>query len=194
MARRRLEVTVVSERDLNDVRKLFKMKVYAMVGLASSDQHHFQKTHIDREGMTDPTWNVTMTFTVEDDPDLNQDKLIFKLFCKRKLGDRYIGEVSMPVQDLLRTASDTGGTLTQQITRPVRLESGGTQGVLTFSYRFHEKFVGEELGVQTPQLPGQEQQQQSPPPRSTLGQFLVSTAQLVVTSVATEAIIESIMQ
>ncbi|XP_010269469.1 PREDICTED: protein SRC2 homolog [Nelumbo nucifera] len=199
MERNCLEVTVVSARDLKGVRKLFKMKVYVMVVLASSDKEHFKRTPIDKEGRTNPNWNFSVTFDVENHSDvqLNEYTLTFKLFCKRKLGDKYIGEVSVPIQDLLRAAS--GGTDSNSppvITRPVRLESGYTQGVLTFSCRFHEGSVVNDSGVPQPQFSGLDQSpqhSQPAPERPSLRRSLTTKVQQLVTSVAAQVIADEIM-
>ncbi|KAF5803057.1 hypothetical protein HanRHA438_Chr06g0275961 [Helianthus annuus] len=69
--------------------------------------------------------------------------LVIKLCCKRKLGDRYVGEVHQPLKQLFDYAYPLGGSAV--VWFPVQMGSAESQGKLCFSYRFGEKVAIEKL-------------------------------------------------
>lgn len=69
--------------------------------------------------------------------------LVIKLYCKRKLGDRYIGEVHQSLKDLYDYAYPRGGSAV--VCYPVQKGSIESQGKLCFSYRFGDKVSIEKL-------------------------------------------------
>ncbi|XP_010259736.1 PREDICTED: protein SRC2 homolog [Nelumbo nucifera] len=138
----RLEITVISARDLRNVRRVFKshMRVYAVVSV-SSDPNKIQRTPVDQKGGTNPNWNCTMNFSLgECDLSVHRNKpilLSFKLCCNRTRGDKLLGEVFVPIIDLLNNAPPTGNsTPTRTISCQVRDLLGNLHGILNFSYKF----------------------------------------------------------
>jgi hypothetical protein len=126
-----LELQIISAKHLKDVNLIGKMDVYVVVslsdGVATSDQK--TKTTVDRDGGTNPTWDFPVKFTVKDSK-LDRLTLVFKLKCDRTIGgDRVIGEVNVPVKDILDS------TKQQFVSYQVRKPSGRPQGFLNFSYR-----------------------------------------------------------
>ncbi|XP_071700881.1 protein SRC2-like [Rutidosis leptorrhynchoides] len=158
---RTLDLTINYANDLRQVRRIFKMKVYAKVFDLSSDTIYIddmeriqvlingidtteKRTPVDKHGQTNPAWNYTMKYVVGDSSVEHYGTvLVIKLYCKRKLGDRYIGEVHKSLKDLYEYACTTGGSAV--VCYPVLKGSIESQGQLCFSYRFGDKVSIEKL-------------------------------------------------
>ncbi|KAL2241820.1 UNVERIFIED_CONTAM: hypothetical protein Sindi_0300000 [Sesamum indicum] len=140
---RKFEITLISANNLEDVRKICKMKVHARVSIGGGGENE-QRTPTDKHGETNPAWNFTMRYTVSE-PMLQayNTMLVIKLYCKRKLGDRYIGEVHTSMKELFDCARPTGGSAV--LTFPVQKGCVNSQGALRFSYRFGEKVMIDKL-------------------------------------------------
>ncbi|XP_010269468.1 PREDICTED: protein SRC2 [Nelumbo nucifera] len=137
MEYRTLDITVISAKDLKDVNLFSKMDVYAVVSL-SGDSRSKHKTPIDKDGGTSPSWNFPMKFTVDEAAaKQNRLMLVFELRCDRSLGDKDIGQVHVPVKELLDNTGD--GKSAQFVSYQVRKPSGKPKGTLNFSYKFGEK-------------------------------------------------------
>ncbi|GLT63986.1 hypothetical protein SLA2020_365070 [Shorea laevis] len=65
--------------------------------------------------------------------------LLFTLRCDRSLGDKDVGEVYVPLKELLNSAGD--GKSMQFVSYQVRTASGKPKGELNFSYKFSEKLA-----------------------------------------------------
>ncbi|XP_052200783.1 protein SRC2-like [Diospyros lotus] len=140
---RKFELTLISANDLEEVRKLFKMKVYARVSIGGNQETE-KRTPADRHGEANPAWNLTMKFTVPESCLQHYGAmLLIKLYCKRKLGDRYIGEVYVPMKELFDQAYARGGS--RVVDYPVRRGSLNSQGLLRFAYRFGQCVDVEKL-------------------------------------------------
>ncbi|PIN12993.1 hypothetical protein CDL12_14394 [Handroanthus impetiginosus] len=130
---RKLVITVVSANNLPDVRNLFRMKVYAKVSIEGSESKTTQETPVDLQGETDPRWNVQIEYTVSESvvqkPGVN---LSIKLFCERSLGDRFIGEVNIPVKGLFDMGLKAEKIMSYDV-------SGTPSGRLQILYSFGEK-------------------------------------------------------
>ncbi|PWA66559.1 C2 calcium-dependent membrane targeting [Artemisia annua] len=140
---RKFELTINSANDLREVRRLFKMKVYAKV-LIGSNKNMEKRTPVDKHGQTNPAWNYTMKYSISE-PWLQHHgtMVVIKLYCKRKLGDRYIGEVHQSLKQLFDYAYPMGGSAVVHF--PVQIGSAESQGQLCFSYRFGDKVAIEKL-------------------------------------------------
>lgn len=145
MEYRTLEINVVSGKDLNKVNYITKMDVYVVVSIAGADDERSNqkfKTHIDHDGDNNPTWNFPIKFTIDDKAAVqNHLRLVFKLRCQRALGDKDIGEVDVPIKELLESSNSTTGTK-QFVSYQIRKPSGKPKGQLTFSYQFSDKITG----------------------------------------------------
>lgn len=103
-----------------------------------------RRTPVDKHGQTNPAWNHTMTYAIcESWVEHYGTVLVIKLYCKRKLGDRYIGEVHRPLKDLYDHADPLGGSAL--VCYPVQKGCVESQGSLRFSYRFGEKVSIDKL-------------------------------------------------
>lgn len=134
MAQRTLELTLISAKDLKDVNLLSKMEVYAVVSL-SGDPRSRQRIAADRTGGRNPTWNATLRFNV---PASGAGSIHVLLRAERALGDRDVGEVHIPLSELLSGAPD-GPVPVKFVAYQVRkISSGKPQGLLNFSYKLGE--------------------------------------------------------
>lgn len=140
---RKFEITLISANDLEDVRKIWNMEVYARVSIGC-DLKTKKITPVDRHGLTNPAWNFTMKYTTgESSVQHHGLMLVIKLYCKRKLGDRYIGEVHMSMKELYDYAYPCGGSAL--VSYPVQRGCVTSQGLLKFSYRFGERVSVDKL-------------------------------------------------
>lgn len=152
MEYRSLDLTVIAARDLKDVNLISKMDVYVVVSL-DGDPRGPQKSRspVDRNGGRNPAWNFPVRLHV-DEASAQQGRLTlrFKLRCDRALGDKDIGEVVVPVKELLDSsdaaASGGGGKASSHpptVTYQVRKPSGKPKGELHFSYKFSDKLAAD---------------------------------------------------
>ncbi|KAG1365207.1 protein SRC2 [Cocos nucifera] len=136
MAYRTLEVTLVSANDLNDVNFFSKMHVYAIASIAG-DRRSRQRTASDKDGGTSPSWNATLCFAVP--PAADGLALRVLLRSERVLGDRDVGEVYIPLKELLGGVTSAGNSSGHFVSYQVRKPSSGKpRGVLNLSYKFVE--------------------------------------------------------
>ncbi|VAH84309.1 unnamed protein product [Triticum turgidum subsp. durum] len=143
MAQRALELTLISGKDLKDVNLFSAMEVYAVVSL-SGDPRSRQRVATDRSGGRNPTWNATVRFTV---PANAAGSVHVLLRAERALGDRDVGEVHIPLSELLSGAPD-GPVPVKFVAYQVRkIGSGKPQGVLNFSYKLGEVTQGQAGGA-----------------------------------------------
>ncbi|OAY72577.1 Protein SRC2 [Ananas comosus] len=138
MAFRTLEVTLISAKDLKKVNIFTKMEVYAIASISGGDPRARHRTAVDRNGGRSPTWNATLCFAIPAaalDPRLALHVL---LRSERILGDRDVGEVFVPLMELLDSSSTASADATEtkfvsyQVRRPT---SGKPKGVLNLSYK-----------------------------------------------------------
>lgn len=141
---RPLDLSIVSAKDLKDVNFFSKMDVYAVAWL-SSDPNARQRTPTDREGGKNPSWkNVTLRFFIPEGADTRSLVLSVLLRCERALGDRDIGEVHVPINELESGAGKSDRIVTYEVRRP----SGKAKGVLNFSFK-----IGEPVAAPPPPPP-----------------------------------------
>ncbi|KAK6243062.1 hypothetical protein QUC31_009471 [Theobroma cacao] len=149
---RPLEINVISGKDLKDVNLFTKMDVYAVVSI-NGDHRTSQKTPVDKDCGSNPKWNYTMRFTVDEaNARQNRLNLVFRLKSERQLGDKDIGVVQVPIKELL-DHNNADEKVEQNVSYSVRLPNGKAKGVLDFSYKFGEKF---SKPVPQPPVPGAE--------------------------------------
>ncbi|ESQ48282.1 hypothetical protein EUTSA_v10021044mg [Eutrema salsugineum] len=145
MANLTLELNIYSAKDLENVNLITKMDVYAVVWITGDDsqQNQKEKTAVDRTGDSEPTWNHAVKFSVNQR--LAREgrlTLVVKLVCDRIFGDKDLGEVHVPVLELLKSSPSFNGDDNRNgqgmrfVTYQVRNPCGKGQGSLTFSYRF----------------------------------------------------------
>lgn len=138
-----MEIKIMSAKDLNKVTVFSGMNVYVVVSIAGGDEKSKQvaKTPVDRDGQTNPAWNFPVKFTV-DEAAARQGRLmlVFKLRCERALGDKDVGEVVVPIKELLD--SPAAEATKQFVNYQVKKPSGKPKGHLTFCYQLGEKTNG----------------------------------------------------
>ncbi|KAK3189756.1 hypothetical protein Dsin_029317 [Dipteronia sinensis] len=135
MGYKALDVNVISAKDLKDVNFITKMDVYAVVSISGDSQKQKFKTPVNHDGGSNPTWNFPVKFTVDDSlAHQNRLSIVFKIKSERTLGDKDIGEVIVPVKELIDTPGD--GKSPQFLSYQVRTPTGKPKGQLHFSYKF----------------------------------------------------------
>ncbi|PSS01497.1 hypothetical protein CEY00_Acc22854 [Actinidia chinensis var. chinensis] len=140
MEHRTLEINLISAKDLKNVNFISKMDVYVVSSLSGDPKSpsQQQRTAVDRNGNRNPTWNFQVRFTV-DSAAVPRLSVAFTLRCERSLGDKDIGDVRVPLTDLIASA-ETGKL--QFVTYQVRKPSGKPKGELNFSYKWGGKVSG----------------------------------------------------
>lgn len=137
MAYRVLEVTLVSANDLKRVSLFSRPRIYAVASISGFDlRMPCHSTQADQTNGCNPAWNAVAHFPIPAATDTRGLALHVRLRAQRVyLGDRDIGEVFVPIDDLLAGA-DKGGDprpVSYQVRRP---HSGRAHGVLYFCYKF----------------------------------------------------------
>ncbi|XP_024042206.1 protein SRC2-like [Citrus clementina] len=137
-----LELKVISAKDLKDVHFISKMGVYAVVSISGDHTIEKQevKTHVDRSGGSNPTWNFPIQFTFNESlAQQNRLTLNFKIKSDGLLGDKTVGEVIVPIKELLDSSSSSSrDAKSMKLITQVRSSSGNPNGELHFSYKFSE--------------------------------------------------------
>ncbi|XP_009147165.1 protein SRC2 homolog [Brassica rapa] len=138
------ELKIISANDVSHINEAYKMDVYAVVSITggtTQQKKQSAKTPIDFYGCSNPTWNHTVKFSI--DEEAVQFTLTVKLFSYwlEDENDLYLGQVTISVQELL--ASNPVQPLTngkndklKLVTYPVKVMDG-SKGTLSFSYRFN---------------------------------------------------------
>ncbi|XP_076901313.1 protein SRC2 homolog [Bidens hawaiensis] len=128
-----LDITVISASGLKNFFLFFRMKVYVVVSLINGNSIVEKKTHSARG--RNPKWNHRVKFPVEESA-IETTTLLFVLRQRRAWGDKDIGEVSIPVRELLET---TSGGSEHVVDYQVQSMRGKAVGTFTFSHQFREK-------------------------------------------------------
>lgn len=137
MAYRVLEVTLQSAKDLKNVNFMSRMEVYA-VATISGDPITRQCTPPDPYGGRYPTWNATLRFAVPPTATAGGSGCLHVVLrTERSRGDRDIGEVIVPLDEILAGASYDLGPRPQQFAayKVRKVHRAETRGVLYLSYR-----------------------------------------------------------
>ncbi|XP_076898411.1 protein SRC2 homolog [Bidens hawaiensis] len=137
MEYRNLSLTLVSANDLKKPRFTGSMHVYAVVFI-SGGKDQKQRTSTDKQGGSNPAWNVPMKFVMDDE--VSGATLVVKIKAEGMFGGKNLGEVHVPVKELLEGFKGNGKAV-QTVSYQVRRPSGKPKGVLSFKYEFGEKFT-----------------------------------------------------
>ncbi|GMP56821.1 hypothetical protein CsSME_00021148 [Camellia sinensis var. sinensis] len=140
---RTLTIPFILAKDLERVKLSNKMEVYAYVFISGGGK---QKTAVDRDSDTNPTWNDPITFNLDMESAVAQI-LVFELNCyDQNGGDKVIGEVFVKVKDLM-------GSIEGSLTFHVRTPSGNPKGALNFMYEWEvQKVAGAVLSPPSPAM------------------------------------------
>ncbi|OVA09724.1 C2 calcium-dependent membrane targeting [Macleaya cordata] len=151
-----MELKVMSCKGLRAFNFFQKLCVYVMVSIVCEDpsgkqkkrRHQQQKTPIDKEGDGDPEWKHEMRFDLKEivssSSSSSSDHLFleFDLLCEGMiLGDKSIGKVRVPFEDLMEEFNGAVRFVSYQVQTP----DGKPNGVLNFSY----KVIGKENKIGT---------------------------------------------
>ncbi|KFK43206.1 hypothetical protein AALP_AA1G094200 [Arabis alpina] len=137
---RTLDLTIISAEDLKDIQMIGKQDLYAVVSI-NKDARTKQKTKVDKDCGTKPKWKHQMKLTVDDTAAReNRLNLSIEIIADRPLaGDKPVGEVSVPVKELLDQSKS--GDEEKTVTYAVRLPNGKAKGSLNISFKFGEKYT-----------------------------------------------------
>lgn len=134
-----LDITINSAKDLQDVNLFFKMEVYAVVSIQDcniiKDDTCMQITPIDKDCGRNPEWNFPMKFYVNTfASQQNRLILVVELKADKKLGNKDIGEVQVPMKELLERFGESNNE--KSVSYSVITPSGDAKGLLYFTYKF----------------------------------------------------------
>lgn len=129
-------MTLVSARELKNVNLITRMDVYAVVTI-SGDPLTRQCTAPDPSGGRNPRWDATLRFAVPPTAEAAAGSCLHVLLrAERVLGDRDVGEVVVPLADILAGAPAAGPQQPQAASYQVRkVHRWEPRGVLHVSYR-----------------------------------------------------------
>uniref|UniRef100_A0ACD5YZA7 Uncharacterized protein n=1 Tax=Avena sativa TaxID=4498 RepID=A0ACD5YZA7_AVESA len=141
MAHRVMALSLVSGHNLKDVNVFSRMEVYAL-GSVCGDPRTLQKTKTDRDGARHPTWGSDDTFWFPVPPTADvaygSGACLHVLLRTERLfsfGDRDVGEVYIPLAELLAGAATEWQRASYQV-RKVQCAGAGHRGTLKVAYRF----------------------------------------------------------
>lgn len=143
MESRSIDLKILFARDLKAFNFFQKLSVYAVVTLVTDDpkrrvekpQQH--RTPTDKENDGNPEWNHEMQFDIGDKSVEDIDHLFiqFQLHAEAMFGDKSIGEVRVPINDI--TVGSQNG-ITRFVNYEVRSGDGKSNGILSFSYKVNK--------------------------------------------------------
>ncbi|XAR62611.1 hypothetical protein NMG60_11017436 [Bertholletia excelsa] len=122
-----LELVIDSAKDLKEVGRIYKTRVYAKLEFGNIRR----ETLPDDRGKTNPTWKYPTSFIVRNE-EVADDKttVTIKLYGKRPLfKDKYLGKVPVSLKDIYRKGNRPG-------TKILSYKVKDGQGFLTISYEF----------------------------------------------------------
>ncbi|XP_076947740.1 protein SRC2-like [Bidens hawaiensis] len=155
MEYRNLSLTLVSANDLKKSRFTGSMLVYAVVFITGGKEQK-QRTSTDKHGDSNPTWNAPMKFAIDEEV----SSLVVKIKAEGMFGGTNLGEVRVPVKELLEGFKGNGKEV-QTASYQVRRPFGKSNGVLCFKYEFGEKFMaprGMGMGMTSGYPPWEQQE------------------------------------
>ncbi|XP_076929658.1 protein SRC2 homolog [Bidens hawaiensis] len=136
-----LDMTIISAKGLKKASLIGKMDVYAVVYVSGAGKSQKLKTPVDKDGGSEPSWNFPMKLTIDEAAGLqNRTTLVVEIKHEGTFGDKEVGEVHVPIKELLEGVSKEGKS-EQFVSYQVRTPSGKPKGNLNFSYKFGEKFT-----------------------------------------------------
>ncbi|PWA87779.1 C2 calcium-dependent membrane targeting [Artemisia annua] len=136
---RTLDLTLRSARSLGNKSIFGKSDVYAVVSISGT--HSKLRTSVDKHGGSEPTWNYPMKLTIDEAlGQQNRLNLVIKIKTVGIFGDRTVGQVEVPIKELMEGIKDDGKAM-QETSYQIRRKSGKSKGYVSFSYKFGEKFI-----------------------------------------------------
>ncbi|KAF8077198.1 hypothetical protein N665_1057s0009 [Sinapis alba] len=134
-----LEITVTSAKGLEKVSKMDVFVAAKLSGDPKCSDHPEQRTQVARDSGTSPRWiDGVMKFTIDQTlAEANRLVITFKIKCEQRGGDKDIGEVHVPVKELLdHLGNDKAGQ--RYVTYKIKKTNGGkpARGDISFTYSF----------------------------------------------------------
>ncbi|KAM6593569.1 hypothetical protein CsatA_001272 [Cannabis sativa] len=143
-----IELKLLYGEDIRAFNFFQKISIFVLGSIASDDStkkvhnQQPQRTPTDREGDSNPEWNHEMNFLVDEEEasESNFDHLFIHLDLRHEgvlfgIGDRTIGEVRIPLKDLMDQTSCNG--VVRFVRYQVKSSDGTPNGVLNLSFRFN---------------------------------------------------------
>ncbi|XP_023635227.1 protein SRC2 [Capsella rubella] len=139
-----LELKINCASNLLNVNLFTKMDVFAKISIRAKNTPKKQKakTSVDRSAGSNPIWNQTINFSVNERLVHNDHlKLVIKLISRRVLRNKEIGRVDLSLLELFNSITppingDSNSEKMNLMRYQVITRSGKKSGTLTFSYRF----------------------------------------------------------
>ncbi|KAL4636925.1 hypothetical protein ACB092_03G043500 [Castanea dentata] len=153
-----LDMGIIAAKDLKQVNHFFRMDVYALASVQGYNNNLYnslQKTPIDKDGGSNPIWNFPVKFLIDVvAAENNCLTLVIKLKADGNFGDKDIGEVHVPVKELLDKYGASNDEMHASYDVRTTL-AGKFKGVLNFSFKFGDALAA-ALGpsVAAPPTPG----------------------------------------
>ncbi|KAK1416049.1 hypothetical protein QVD17_31837 [Tagetes erecta] len=133
---RTLELTLFSAKELPKPKTTSNLNAYAVVSISGTNKP--QKFTIPIDNDTDPT---SMKFTVNEAACLkNRLTLVVKIKAKRMFFDKKLGEVRVPINELLARVKTDQGVAMQTVSFPMSKRHHEPEGVVSFSYKFGDRY------------------------------------------------------
>ena len=130
-------------RNIHHVHQLRKMNLFALVSIWDNNNNlcsrsSQEKTSIDSVGNTKPKWNFHVTFNIDiTRAQENHLALVVKFKSRWIIGDRDIGEVCVPITELLEGFGNANAVAHEKhMSKSVLNPNGTSQGTLSFYYKF----------------------------------------------------------
>ncbi|WCJ40274.1 Calcium-dependent lipid-binding (CaLB domain) family protein [Euphorbia peplus] len=149
-----LELKILDCKDLTAFNFFQKLLVYVLVSLVSDDpekkieKNQQQRTPTDSEGDGYPEWKHEMQFDLSEISFVDCDHFFIRFeLCHEGLyfGDKIIGEVRVPLKDMIHESSGILRFVNYQVQSP----DGRPNGILNFSYKVNVK-VKEDMRIDSP--------------------------------------------
>ncbi|GKB22243.1 SRC2-like protein [Tanacetum coccineum] len=133
---RHLDLSIISAEGLKK-----SDNVYAVAYISKAFGRF--RTPVDKKGGSEPTWNDhTMHFTIKEAlGKQNCLTLVVKIKAVRMFLDKNLGEVRVPIKELMEGIKDEGEENKKYVSYQVLRKFKKPGGFLKFSYRFGPKFL-----------------------------------------------------
>ena len=135
-------ITKLCAKDLENIRYMGSMKVYAVASVTGGPSTNSEfTTSVDYKGETNPKWNKSRISLTLHEISLQSNLLSLSItfYCERSFrDDKYVGSASIPIKSLFDSVSgDT--TASKAVQYPVVSALGGEQGFVKFTFQFGGK-------------------------------------------------------
>ncbi|XP_071700401.1 protein SRC2-like [Rutidosis leptorrhynchoides] len=150
---RTLDISSISAKGIQNSSFFGKLNSYAVVSISETTEKLLQKlrTNVHKNRGSNPNWISPMKFTINEAAVVeNRLTIIVKIKGVKMFVDNNLGDVKVQVKDLLEgVRNDENGV--KSVSYELKEKSGlkNNQGVVSFSYKFGEIFVKENVVEET---------------------------------------------